>query len=307
MADRRDETRQRDRTSNKYAAKKAAERLAAERASQQRAERRRNVLVAGSATLAVLIVVAIIVVIGVTHKSGKTTANPTDSGNPVVPASSTVVDALHNVPATTAVDVTEIKSGLPKPITDKPLTGDNGKPQVLYIGADYCPYCAATRWPLAVALGRFGTFSDLTTTYSSDKDAAPHTPTLSFHGASYTSDYIDFVGKEQQDGAGNPLDSLTKPQEQLLSSRGGNSYPFIDFGGTWIQHGSLFDPGSLSGMTPEQVAKSISDTSKAPGSTIQAGADVYTAIICKIDGGKPGDVCTAPGVKAAASALDANK
>lgn len=314
MADRRDETRPKDRTSNKYAARKAAtERVAAERAAQQRAERRRNVMVAGSATLAVLIVVAVIVVIGVTHKSGSSTNKPTASGsaaagNPVVPASSALISALGNVPATnTGLDFSPLKAGLPKQLSGSPLTGSKGKPQVLYIGADYCPYCAATRWPLAVALSRFGTFDKLTTTYSSDKDAAPHTPTLSFHDVGYSSKYVDFVGVEHQDGAGNALDPLTTQQEQLLANEGGNSYPFIDFGGKWAQHGSLFDPTILAGMTPDQVAAALSDTSKKQGATIQAGADLYSAIICQTDGGQPSNVCTAAGVKAAESQLNAAK
>lgn len=37
----------------------------------------------------------------------------------------------------------------------------NGKPTVLYIGAEYCPYCAATRWQMIIAFMRFGSFSGL--------------------------------------------------------------------------------------------------------------------------------------------------
>jgi len=32
---------------------------------------------------------------------------------------------------------------------------------VVYIGAEYCPYCAVERWPLIVALNRFGTLTNL--------------------------------------------------------------------------------------------------------------------------------------------------
>ena len=41
------------------------------------------------------------------------------------------------------------------------LTAD-GKPLVLYVGAEYCPYCAAERCAMVQALSRFGTFSNLT-------------------------------------------------------------------------------------------------------------------------------------------------
>src|SRR5260370_29484940 len=39
------------------------------------------------------------------------------------------------------------------------LNGPTGKPEFLYIGAEYCPFCAAQRWAMVVALSRFGTFS----------------------------------------------------------------------------------------------------------------------------------------------------
>lgn len=304
MAEGRDETRQKDRTSNKYAAKKAAtERIAQQRAAQQRAERRRNVLVAGGSTLAVLIVVGAIVGIGLaTHKS-----KSSGSGNAVVAASASVTDAISKAaaaPGPSSPDFSTI-AGPPKSITGSPLKGSTGKPEVLYVGAEYCPYCAATRWPLAVALSRFGTFSNLKTTYSSDSDTAgPHTPTLSFYKSSYSSDYVEFVGKEQEDGAQKPLESLTPDETSLFSNLGGQAYPFIDFGGKWLQKGTSYDPTILKGMTPESVAKAISDPNSKVGKTIQAAADVFTAIICESTGGQPSNVCTAAGVTAAEAAVN---
>jgi len=304
VADGRDEVRQKDRGSNKYAAKKAAsERIAAQRAAQQRSERRRNVLIATSATVAVLVVVAIIVVVGVSSK--KTSSG---GGNAVVAAPSSVTNAISSAATSTLTSSTtpdfSTVSGPPTSISSSALKGSNGKPEVLYVGAEYCPYCAATRWPLTVALSRFGTFSNLKTTYSADNDSAgPHTPTLSYHGSSYTSQYVDFVSVEHADGAGKDLEALTSEQNSLFSSLGGGAYPFVDFGGKWMQKGSSYDPKLLSGMTPDSVAKAITGTTKQ-GKTIQAGADVFTAIICEIDGGQPSNVCTAPGVTRAESAIN---
>ena len=59
--------------------------------------------------------------------------------------------------------------GLPKPINGKAIEVD-GKPGVLYIGAEYCPFCATERWAMVNALGRFGTFSGLKITNSSTTD-----------------------------------------------------------------------------------------------------------------------------------------
>ena len=304
----RDEVRQKDRASSKYAAKKAAtERLAAQRAAQQKADRRRNMLVAGGSTLGVIIIVVVIVVVGLVTKKSSTSSG---SGNPVAGASTTVTDGISTAATSTlsqtSPDFSTI-SGPPAKITGDPLTGSSGKAEVLYVGAEYCPYCAATRWPLAVALARFGTFDNLKTTYSSDSDVDPHTPTLSFYKSTYTSQYIDFVSVEQEDGAQKPLESLTSDQDKLFQSLGGGSYPFIDFGGKWMQKGSSYDPAVLKGMTPDDVAKTLADTSSKQGKTVQAGADVFTAIICEIDGGKPSDVCTAPSVTAAETALNGSK
>src|SRR3954453_11949453 len=48
---------------------------------------------------------------------------------------------------------------LPSPIkvmnSTQRLGGADGKPQVLYIGAEYCSTCAAQRWSLIAALSRF--------------------------------------------------------------------------------------------------------------------------------------------------------
>ena len=46
---------------------------------------------------------------------------------------------------------------------------------MLYIGAEFCPYCAAMRWSMAVALSRFGTFTPLHGIHSSSTDVDPST------------------------------------------------------------------------------------------------------------------------------------
>jgi len=183
-----------------------------------------------------------------------------------------------------------------------PLTA-NGKPSVLYVGAEWCPNCGATRWPLAIALSRFGTFTNLQTTYSAES----HIPTLSFHGSNYTSQYIDFNGKESVDQQNHPLDKLTPAESQLFTTIGTSGYPFIDFGGKWKQNGTAFDPAILSGLTPESVATTMADASSKPGAAIQGSADLFTAMICGIDGGKPANVCTSAGAIAATTALSAIK
>jgi hypothetical protein len=285
--------------SKKNAAKTSAQaRIASQRAAQQKQDRRRNLFVTGGTILGVIIIVAVIVVVGVNSKSKSSSG----SGNAVVAASSTLTSDIKAAAATNDTpDFTKVALA-PKSTNGAALTSA-GKPEVLYVGAEYCPYCAATRWPLTVALSRFGSFSGLDTTYSSDSDSVgPHTPTLSFRDATYTSSYISFVSREQEDGLGKPLQTLTTAENTLFSSLGGSSYPFIDFGNKWYQHGSIYDPAILKGLTPDSVASQLTSTGTV-GATISASADILTAAICKIDGNTPAAVCNAKGVLDAGVAL----
>ncbi|HZV25757.1 MAG TPA: DUF929 family protein [Acidothermaceae bacterium] len=303
MADGRDESGPRGR---KYAAKKAAaDRIAAQRAAAERAARKRNLLMAGGGVLAVLLVIGGIVLAGLHTKKGTGSSD-------VVSASSAVTQAIAKTAAlTTAQPDLSTILGPPTALTGAALKASNGLPQVLFISAEWCPNCAAIRWPLTIALSRFGTFSGLTTTYSSTTDSDPHTPTLSYRDSSYKSSYVDFDGKEQVDGANKPLQALTTAENALFQKLGGTTsdpspgYPFIDFGGKWKQNGTPYDPSILAGMTPDQVAATMSNATTKPGAAIQASADVFTAEICSLTGGKPANVCTAAGVAAATTALAA--
>ena len=100
---------------------------------------------------------------------------------------------------------------------------------MLYIGADYCPFCAADRWSLVNSLSRFGSFSGLTYMRSAltDQDLV----TFTFHGASYKSNYVNFVAVENEDRDQNQQDAMSTQQTTLLSTLGGNGYPFLDIGG----------------------------------------------------------------------------
>ena len=142
------------------------ERIAAQRAAERRAEQRRRILIASGAIIAV---VAIVVAFIVVKTNSKPSASSSASNGPTGAALASVVSDLTSVPAS-ATD--KIGSGggqvtaTPKAVTNgTPLTA-NGKPEMLYMGAEYCPYCAAERWAMIQALSRFGTFSGLSTVHS---------------------------------------------------------------------------------------------------------------------------------------------
>jgi hypothetical protein len=195
-------------------------------------------------------------------------------------------------------------SNLPKPINGTPTTL-NGKPQLIYIGAEYCPYCAAERWAMIAALSRFGTFSNLKLTHSSSSDVYPDTQTFSFHGATYTSPYLTFTPSEVNSNVvqGNgyaTLDKLT-PQEQNLqntydsppyvASSNAGAIPFIYFGGKYLITGATYSPQLLQGKTYDQIASDLSNPSSDIAKAIIGSANSITAAICGMTNNQPSNVC----------------
>ena len=181
------------------------------------------------------------------------------------------------------------------------LKGPTGKPEFFYFGAEYCPYCAAERWPVVVALGRFGTFSQLYKTASASDDTAPNTPTFSFYHSSYTSQYIDFVAVEtqgnQRDSSGNypTLQTPTAEQQQLVakygSSGGRPSFPFVDIANQYSVTGASYRPDALANMTVDDIAKGLSDKNSPVTRDILGSANYLTAAICNVTNQQPENVC----------------
>jgi hypothetical protein len=283
----------------------AREKIAAQRAAARRAERRRRLLLAGGAVVVVIAVVVTLVVLKLNQGSG---SSGSVTGT-VLPAA---VDAnVTTVPASAldAVGTGSVLSYNPKPVT--PITGatltSGGKPEMLYIGAEYCPYCAAMRWSMAVALSRFGTLSPLHGIYSSSTDVDPNTATLTFYKSSYTSTYLTFTPVENETRTRAPLQPTT-PQQQAIWARyepdpSTRGYPFIDFGNKYMITGPIYDPAVLSGLTWQQIAADLHNPSSPVAQGVLGAANVITAAICKMTGGQPGSVCTSKGVTAAASHL----
>jgi hypothetical protein len=184
-------------------------------------------------------------------------------------------------------------NNLVKPVSGAPLTGPNGHPEVFYLGAEYCPYCAAERWPMIIALSRFGTFSGLKTTSSSSSDVYPNTPTFTFHGATYTSQYVDFVSVETTDRDRNPLESPTSAQQALVNQYDtSGSIPFVDFGNRDAFSGAMYLPDVLSAMTWTEVADALAQPTSPQAKAILGSANLITAAICKLTADQPATVCS---------------
>ena len=193
---------------------------------------------------------------------------------------------------------------LPKRLSGQPALTVDSKPLIVYIGAEYCPYCAAQRWGLAVALSRFGTFTGLGETKSSSIDAFPGTATLSFHGATYTSQYIAFQGVEttsnvrQGDGYA-PLDTPTDAQNQLMKTYNPDgSIPFLDIANTYVMSGASISPEVLQGKAGIAIAGLLSTPDDPIAKAVDGSANAFTAAICDVTGGQPAAVCTSSAVTA---------
>jgi hypothetical protein len=179
------------------------------------------------------------------------------------------------------------------------LTGPGGRPEVFYYGAEYCPYCAAQRWPIIVALSRFGTFSGLTTTSSSSTDVYPNTPTFTFHKASYASQYIEFASVETTDRNQQQLESPTQAQAALVTKYDtSGSIPFIDIGNRYAISGAMYLPDILSGMSWQAVADAVLQPGSPQAKAILGSANVITAAICSLTADKPAAVCSDPAIQA---------
>jgi hypothetical protein len=226
--------------------------------------------------------------------------------------SAQVVAAL-SVPATTLDSVGSPSSdALPtKTGTATTLKGADGKPLITYIGAEYCPFCAAERWAMAVALSRFGTFENLSGTHSSDSDEFPDTQTLSFYGSTYSSPYIDFRAVEEATNQPNgssyqPLQSPTAAQNALVAKYDTQgSIPFLDIANRYVITGSSFSPQVLQGLSRNQIAADLANPDSAVAQAIDGTANDIAAAIASVTGNQPSSVASSATIAAIQQKLGA--
>ncbi len=268
------------------------------------------------AWVAIGAVVAVVVAFAIVKASNQPA--PAASAS-LAPAS--VVSDVTTVPAAAfdAVGVgADVATPKPLPKGTPPLLR-SGLPQVVYVGAEYCPYCAAERWAVVVALSRFGTFSRLGATESSTTDVYPGTKTFSFYGSGYTSPYLRFTSAElesNQPAAGGGYTDLQQPsalEQRLLETFDRAPYattagaiPFIDIGNRYVISGTMYDPGLLQGLSMPAIAHQLQDPSSPVAKAILGSANLITAAICAATGDQPSAVCSSSAVVAANDRLGAS-
>jgi hypothetical protein len=300
----------------------ARERIAAQQAAARKAEARRRMLIAGGSILVVIAVVVVLIVVKATNKPSASAGKA-----PVATASldASVASDITNVSPSVLNAVGAGPSGSNavsplQPVVKKAaaLTA-GGKPEMLYVGAEYCPYCGAERWSMAVALSRFGTLTGLHLIHSDGDDVYSNTMTLSFYKSTYTSKYLTFVPVETTTVSKATLQTPTSAQTALmkiydnppyLPSSDANElpFPFIDIGNQYIDDGAQYLPSVLGtqenpdathyGLTWQQIAQDLKSPNNLVSQSILGSANYMTAAICKVTHDQPGSVCDSSAVTA---------
>ncbi|HUE07280.1 MAG TPA: DUF929 family protein, partial [Acidimicrobiales bacterium] len=258
-------------------------------AGMKRFRSRHPVLSALVPAVLVLVVIGTMVIVKVTGGSTAPAqaasrlgaAGAASGAGPGTTALAPSVVAALNVPAAALDSV-----GSPSSVVAPSRTGNSsilraadGKPIVTYVGAEYCPYCAAERWGIAVALSRFGTFSNLSATHSATNDVYPDTQTLSFYGSTYSSPYLDFEPVEEatNQAVGGSYATLQQPtaaESDLLTrydSQG--SIPFLDIGNKYVVIGASYSPQVLAGLSQAQIAAQLANPKSPVAQAIDGTAN----------------------------------
>jgi uncharacterized protein DUF929 len=174
-----------------------------------------------------------------------------------------------------------------------------GKPEVMMIGTLSCEYCAAERWALVKALGRFGTWSNL----NAGTNGAG-IPTFNLVDTKYSSWYISLVHKDLQDLNGDALQTLTAREHALYKKYDPQGVTPLLIVGKYALVGQGVDPAPMIDRDFRSVQISLikNETTGYTG-PINAEANLITAMLCRADAGNPSVFCGRPEIKRIASKL----
>ncbi|MGC8710223.1 MAG: DUF929 family protein [Candidatus Micrarchaeia archaeon] len=201
--------------------------------------------------------------------------------------------------------------------TSSPLLIVNGKPSVIYLGATSCLFCSENRWAMALALGRFGGFTNLFKGYSSFGDYDLPTlfwaPTDYYSNGSvdmgnfYSSKYINFISidyasnltkgfelpssfayfLQQASAANSTVYSSALTMIERLNNFQGTPYSiwgnFVVAGADAVDLGNTTPqspPIPLTYMTHEDVLHLLANPNSQFAWREYAGADLYIAMTC---------------------------
>jgi hypothetical protein len=247
-------------------------------------------LLSGAAVVAVLAVVGALV--GISRSAAHPAARESR-------AASVVVREATAVPlgVLTRVSPGEVATPLQKVAAPGPPLTIKGKPAIVFVSEESCPFCAAERWPLVVALSHFGTWSNLGSTKSSATDVYPNTATFSFRAAHYRSAEITLRTTELADNTGRPLQPETPLDAKLIgaydvppfvnSADQSGAVPFLDIANHYILAGAQYNPQVLAGLSAAQIASQLRDPSSRVAQAIDGSARIIITAIDQVLDGTP--------------------
>jgi hypothetical protein len=277
------------------------------------------------------VVLAVIVIILISTLGGSS-AGAAGAPIPYQQAPAAIVKAVTNVPPSKLTEAglggnAVGASGVFVPTPKQSLLIEDKKPVLVYEGSEYCPFCAASRWPLVIALSRFGTFTGLGIIASSPDDVYANTRTFSFAKATYASKYLVFDATElTSNKCAVALNSSSEcPNADYTTVKAasqrdaklfatydvppyfpspGGGIPFIDWGGIRVSSGSAYSPNVITlgtegtlpwkGWSPlswTQIIATFTTPTSGPGQAVLGTANLYTAGICDMTHNQPASVC----------------
>jgi hypothetical protein len=245
----------------------------------------------------VVAIIAVVVVLALIVNASQSDPYSSYIGQPV---SSTVLQQLTGVSNSTLAAV-----GLPTSVTPPVAANGSalttgGKPEVVYVGGEFCPFCAVERWSMIIALSHFGNFTGLEYMQSSSTDTNPNTPTFTFASANFTSKYIVFLPIEEFDRSENVRQALNTTEQALVtqydtcaSTGTADGIPFIDVANAYVVNcGAQFSLPQIAGDNWTQVSSQLDTAGSAAAQGMDGAANSLITAICKVDGEQPASVCT---------------
>lgn len=180
------------------------------------------------------------------------------------------------------------------------------RPRIIYVGADYCPYCAALRWPLILTLLRFGSLEGLKFMRSSSTDVYPDTATFSFYGSHYHSRWIGFEGFETSTRTGRPLMTPPHPVRSLFNAydappftMDAGAIPFLFINGLYVISGSPIPPEIYKGDGWSAIVAGLQQPTSVMYRKVIPETNLITAAFCQGMSHPPRAICNSPGVMVA--------
>jgi hypothetical protein len=268
-----------------------------------------------------LIIVAICLLGTLVLVRDSTGPNTSSTVETFSPAPSSLLSTMAQVPAS-VFNTVGVSSPTSPVVAPQPAGGGNAPmwlaanggtplPVVFFYGAEFAPYAGVQRWPLVLALSRFGTFTKLGLMESSATTAFANLSTFTFWGSTYSSKYLILESVERYSSL-NPTGahylSLQHPNAREATAintygAGATTFAMLDVANRYVLNGSSFAPSVLAGLSQNQIAGNLDTPASPLTQAVVTSANEITASICAVDGDKPGAVCDSPGVLAADATL----